>query len=704
MGCARGWCHYCPVLKRTIPNSAARAVLQAPTGSLSATRVGFGLERSGCNGDRMCSLLDPSLRRDDVTTFIEDAIAVKTFISNSDEQSVNKAAQIQSGEVESSSEIVSSRKRKSQTDTNECDVEKRRYKCGRCSTVQYSPFGCIRCRREQLVKETATREALSASFISADFLHGSKALSGSHNYDEGFLKSKCVMLQQITPDEVDINAIESNRGQKLTKESWTPNAILPPEPKHLPRRQENDDAQSDSDVLSDFDDSSVTSESTGISRGEGSIGPNSVNDNADVDASADGVAVHELRKSRRVVADSESGANRQLVAIKHKETADELSRKCLSIACSGILVGMIRRDPLRLFAKPAPASMEEYHKIIKDPIDFQTMRQKLLENEYVTLGSFINDAKRLCINACVFNAADSIYALTAKQIFDSLVVMIKRAQQWIAMLKNTHASSLHDESDDGSTGDIFKNVESMWPGAVELLNSGSWLEQEAQADFVRTKENEMAYYGALSLRRAAVAANQSSWDDTKAGQIYQPVARRSHIEDEMLRETIDRSVSLLDGPACLKDQPEWREEQLLKLLKIVQNQRVDVRSTSESGCARCDTMKSEQDRSEAILILRNHAKAAPDTVSKDRVDPSRSLQSTGLASRNARNASTAEESNVSIGTVANEAMLSVKGSCIQGMGLFADCNFKVCYLTDSVQFLCSVCTDFVILTHRKVIL
>lgn len=684
MGCVRGWSHFCPVLKHTIPSSVVRAALQPQAGSLSATRIGLGLEPHGTAHDedgRLC-LRDPSLRRDDATTFIEDCMAVKNILPDPDEH-ISKTTAL--GEVDPSVEIVMpSRKRKRPSDTestaDEPEVEKqRRYKCGRCLTVQFSPFGCVGCRREQLVKDTAMRESISTPFISADFLHGSKALSNSHNYDEGFLKSKCVMLH-AAPDDNEGNYIDSTRSRQLTTSSWTPNAILPHEPKHL-LRQNDDDFDSDSEDSSEGYDSICSASDTNEDQNGESVPPQAaaannqdITNTVNEDESHD--KPHELRKSKRTIADSEVGTNRQLVALKHKETADELSRKCLSIACSGILMGMIRRDPLRLFAKPAPSSMEEYHKVIKNPIDFQTMRQKLLENKYATLGSFINDAKRLCINACVFNAADSVYALTAKQIFDSLLVMIKRAQQWMTILKNKQASSLHDDSDDGGSAvNIFRDVESMWPGAVELLNNGSWLERDAQSDFVRTKENEIAFYGALSLRRAAHAASECFRFESEVEQTHLPVVKRSHIGDEMIRESIEHSVSLIDGPSCLKEHPGWREEQILKLLKIVQKHRVDVRSSSESGCARCDEKKGEQERSEAVKMLHASAKTTQETA-KVRVDPSRSYQSTGLASRSARDSSAAEKSSDEIiETVASESMVSVKGSGIHGWGLYADCRF-----------------------------
>jgi hypothetical protein len=666
MGCVRGWRHYCHILKHDIPKCSNRSALQPPMGTLSATRIGLGLKLDRHQENREyfkkpcpnyqsrvnAYLKDPSLRRDDVTTFIEDALAVKTLLPGPDDYNDG---------------ITTSKKQKRSSSPNEVvdeSIEKRRYKCGHCSAIQYNPFGCIRCRREKLVKETASRNFISPSSISTDFLHRSKSLSQSHTYDEGYLKLKCMMLHHASNDVIWDGNSDGNtskqRSEQLTKDNWTPNVILPPEQKVVSSK----DLEDGNDVFSEIDDSSVISCSTSVSNDSSearSLQADEIVDNTATPDSQNGT--NKRRKSQRATPDPSD--KRQLVAMKHKESANELSRKCLSIACSGIMMGMIRRDPLKLFAKPAPASMEEYHKVIKNPIDFQTMRNKLFSNEYATLGSFINDAKRLCINACIFNAADSLYALTAKQIYDSLLVMITRAQQWMTILKNTHASSFisNDDSDDGLQPDIFKNVESMWPGAAEILMNGSWLEQEAQADFVRTRENEIAYYGALSMRRAATSAHKSCMP------VLHPVAKRSHIEDEMLRDIIDCSVSCLNGPACLKDHPDWREEQLLQLLKTVQRHRVENHTSSESGCARCDATNIKRQKSESISMLHNNAKTMPDTTN-DRVDLSRTFQSTGLSSRNARDASSGQND------VANEAMISVKGSRIHGWGLFADSNFK----------------------------
>jgi hypothetical protein len=693
-----------------VPNAEYRALLQPFAGSFSATRISLGLEpnfhanqgdstRAGSaqchNLGKICPnyqarksrhLTDPSVRRDDVTTFIEDAMAIKSLIPGIDEHCNTRTVGF-----DSSRELFLGRiqKRPSDADVipNGGDIGKRRYKCSHCTKVQSNPLGCIFCRREKLVKETASCACISPSAITSEFLKGRKELSSSHNYDEGFLKPMPIMLRHTYIEDVHESKDRPHQhnsikiGRALTKNSWTPNAILPSEPKRLPTPKFLNDVR---ELLSESDDSSSVASASSYRFGSRDDDSNcfksSTVDRMDpqdnVDVSINSNDAHDLRKNRRAFVDSEDHMNRQLVAMKHKESADDLSRKCLSIACSGILIGMMRRDPLRLFAKPAPLTMKEYHDVIKDPIDFQTMRQKLFSNEYATLGSFISDAKRLCINACVFNSADSLYAKTAKHIYDSLIVMVRRAQHWIAILKNTHASFFiaNDDSDGDDTMDIFKEVESMWPGAAALLKNGSWLEEEAQSDFVRTKENEMAYYGALAVRRAAIAACESIAPASDMNRINLPVCKRSHIEDEMLRDKIDSVVSLLYGPVQLKEHPDWREETLLKVLKVVQRHRVDMCNSSETGCARCDKIQTEKDRTKAISMLRSNANSMTHAT-KLRAAASRSYQSTGLASRNARNAASSEKLD-SVDPVACEAMVSVKGSGIHGWGLFSDHPFE----------------------------
>ena len=131
------------------------------------------------------------------------------------------------------------------------------------------------------------------------------------------------------------------------------------------------------------------------------------------------------------------------------------------------------------------------------------------------------------------------------------------------------------------------------------------------------------------------------------------------------------AAALHVGPIELKDEPNQREYQLLKLLKRVQKRRIDGRMSSESGCARCDGDKTSDETFKAVFLLRSKIKRPVDAT-KLRVAASRSHQSTGLASRNAR------EKSIKAGTMnqATDSTVSVRGSQVHGWGLYADRPFR----------------------------
>ena len=742
LGCTRGWSHFCLVLQRHIPSSENRAKLQPPVSSLCATRIGLGLKANLPDYDtaekkyssrftsaedaeklggirKMCpnyqprntySLDDPSLRKDDVTAFIESAIALKTIKPESggnDDQSNSEKPSPSSGKVKASSRILPMRGRTktaekdniNEKSVNTGDNSQQRNRCGKCGNFEGSSFGCIPCRRAQLISQISKRDLQSFYAVGDD---------ASSSRDNSY---SCVMLGRSSLQNVSGSKGYHREGIdkvgfSLTKEGWAPNAVMPPRSKQFPIPKLDDD-----DSFESFDDDQSMSS-----------GNNSFAETSNEDMSADDLSwccdkcgienesssikcgacqqlkgdhkegnlqniasSSRLRSCTAKSGDEDPPIDRHFLALKHKEEADELSHKCLTIACCGILAGMVRRDPMRLFAEPVKKEVAEYHKMITDPIDLSKIREKIFASEYSSLGAFINDARQLCINACVFNAADTIYATTAKEIFDSLEIMADRAKKWIAVLKNAHSSSFTKDSTlftKDSVGcnedDIFKDIRLMWHGAVELLEESTWLNEQAKSDFVRTKENEIAYYGALAVRRTAAAAEASILAPSDSDNFQRPVVKRSHLQDELLRRYVDQKVSLHTGSIQLSDVPNYREESLLSLLKRVQKRRAEARLSSESGCARCDGFKVGDEVN--VSKLRRKFKRTLDAT-KSRVLPSRLAESTGLASRNAQEASKEGQLEIgasleSIGQVMTENKVSVQGSRTHGWGLFCDKPFS----------------------------
>ncbi|CAJ1960645.1 unnamed protein product [Sphenostylis stenocarpa] len=89
------------------------------------------------------------------------------------------------------------------------------------------------------------------------------------------------------------------------------------------------------------------------------------------------------------------------------------------------------QDLEELFAEPInPDVVKNYYEIIKQPMDFATMRAKLHENMYTNLDLFKHDILLLCSNAKIVNPKTSIYhevaediSRNAKCIFEALSVV-----------------------------------------------------------------------------------------------------------------------------------------------------------------------------------------------------------------------------------------------------------------------------------------
>ena len=147
----------------------------------------------------------------------------------------------------------------------------------------------------------------------------------------------------------------------------------------------------------------------------------------------------------------------------------------------------------------------------------------------------------------------------------------------------------------------------------------------------------------------------------------------------------DGAVAAANRPIQLKDIPSWRENQIYGILKIVQSRRVDNMTSSESGCARGDGSRNE----DAQLATAPDSKKRKwkQNDGRPRIHQSRLSQSTGLASANAR-----EQKILSVdlddeeklqqtiissnSSVARDDSVSIRGSSVQGWGLFAEHRFE----------------------------
>uniref|UniRef100_A0A7N6BIE9 Bromodomain-containing protein 9 n=1 Tax=Anabas testudineus TaxID=64144 RepID=A0A7N6BIE9_ANATE len=74
-----------------------------------------------------------------------------------------------------------------------------------------------------------------------------------------------------------------------------------------------------------------------------------------------------------------------------------------------------RKDPHGFFAFPVTDAIAPgYSVIIKHPMDFSTMKDKIRNNEYNTVTEFKADFKLMCDNAMVYNRPETVYYKAAK--------------------------------------------------------------------------------------------------------------------------------------------------------------------------------------------------------------------------------------------------------------------------------------------------
>ena len=696
-------------------------------------------------------LTAPNERADDIVRFVEEAVCMKIpeppRPGDDDPDSHETIDGVDTINTKSPATPLSilglnlpvrGRKRRSEDADDFCDGEEEEItvnKCGRCRTIIEGDTGCVPCRRAQLVINMSRGE-------------------GQSNENSKLLQVQTNMLGRIVVRDGEVDnqpGGDEAVSNHILRQRWTPYAILPPTTLISPMPgsdEDSDDGTDEGNSGDDDDDDAVEveedEESTEVVINSVKVIPgkevdvlNTVSDDAmgsegelSAATSSNEEDTHarpskRLRASSRIEALENTGitlntvstkvvdTNKRSVLIKKfKEEANNFNKKCVSIACTGLLLGLTRRDPLLHFAEPVEA--EGYHDIIQEPMDFGKIKKKLHSKKYATLGAFVSDARLLCNNAMVFNPQDSIYYKTAKELSKTLTVMQKRATEWISTMKDAHAATFNkifssksgesssdddvaNDSIDGERpestnaspflgGDPFVRLRDEWPEAVEMFEENKWIYKAVETDFMRTKENESAYYSVMALRRAAVAAAASLAPYTDSGGMFNTVGRRTHEEDEKLRTFISNKVAESVNPPELKEIPHWREEMIMRVLRKSQARRMEGRMGSTHGCARCDGVKSADPDSNkamnAATVRWGRTRKKPNGVA--RIHKSRLGLSTGLGSQVTQDRIQKHKMSdirkglrkgkvwalVAAANKVNEVAVTARGSRIHGMGLF----------------------------------
>ncbi|XP_029308223.1 bromodomain-containing protein 9 isoform X2 [Cottoperca gobio] len=86
-----------------------------------------------------------------------------------------------------------------------------------------------------------------------------------------------------------------------------------------------------------------------------------------------------------------------------------------------------RKDPHGFFSFPVTDAIAPgYSMIIKHPMDFSTMKDKIMNNDYNTVTEFKADFKLMCDNAMVYNRPETVYYKAAKKLLHTGFKMMSK--------------------------------------------------------------------------------------------------------------------------------------------------------------------------------------------------------------------------------------------------------------------------------------
>uniref|UniRef100_A0A8C2E1H4 Bromodomain-containing protein 7-like n=1 Tax=Cyprinus carpio TaxID=7962 RepID=A0A8C2E1H4_CYPCA len=144
---------------------------------------------------------------------------------------------------------------------------------------------------------------------------------------------------------------------------------------------------------------------------------------------------------------------------------EEKEQTPLQEALSQLIRQLQRKDPSAFFSFPVTDLIAPgYSLIIKRPMDFSTMKEKVKKEQYQSLEELKLDFKVMCENAMIYNKPETIYYKAAKKLLHSGMKILskerleslKQSIEFMAGLQPSSSHSAEDGEDEGGTSDAVK--------------------------------------------------------------------------------------------------------------------------------------------------------------------------------------------------------------------------------------------------------
>ncbi|XP_045674330.1 bromodomain-containing protein 7 isoform X2 [Phyllostomus hastatus] len=167
---------------------------------------------------------------------------------------------------------------------------------------------------------------------------------------------------------------------------------------------------------------------------------------------------------------------------------EEVEQTPLQEALNQLMRQLQRKDPSAFFSFPVTDFIAPgYSMIIKHPMDFSTMREKIKNNDYQSIEELKDHFKLMCTNAMIYNKPETIYYKAAKKLLHSGMKIlsqerIQSLKQSIEFMADLQKSRKQQDRADASQGGEDSGC---WPADRE--DAG---EAEPQAFRSPGKENK----------------------------------------------------------------------------------------------------------------------------------------------------------------------------------------------------------------------
>ncbi|KAM4017672.1 bromodomain-containing protein 7 [Anomaloglossus baeobatrachus] len=179
---------------------------------------------------------------------------------------------------------------------------------------------------------------------------------------------------------------------------------------------------------------------------------------------------HESDKDKDRKLHSAHGADIPAVTVPESSLAKpEEEQTPLQEALNQLVRQLQRKDPSSFFAFPVTDFIAPgYSMIIKNPMDFSTMKEKIRSGEFESIEDLKENFKQICHNAMIYNKPGTIYFKAAKKLLNSGMKIL--SQERIQSLKQSieFMADLQSSGKDKDKGDSQGN-----PEAAEQLTEDS---------------------------------------------------------------------------------------------------------------------------------------------------------------------------------------------------------------------------------------